>query len=75
MKPVDESGKGEGRQQECALDEAFFLRVDRAVLMSKQTDPYRLGETQRAAAEESRLANMVDFYGLERRRLRDTGQG
>lgn len=57
------------------LGEAFLRRVDRAMLAGKQTDPHRFEETRRAAEEESRLANMVDVYGFERRRLRDTGQG
>lgn len=73
--PVDESRKGEGREQECALDEAFFLRVDRALLMSKKFDPHRFEEASRAVEEESRRASMTDTYGLEHQPLRRGGLG
>lgn len=70
MKPVDESRKGEDGEQQGVLDEAFLQRVDRAMRMSKQVDPHRMEQAWRATEEESRLANMTDAYGLERRRLR-----
>jgi hypothetical protein len=44
------------------LDEAFFLRVDRAMLARKLSDPYRTDEIRRAAEEEARLANMSNAY-------------
>jgi len=61
-------------EREGRLDEAFLRRVDSAMLMSKQADPHRIEETRRAAEEESRLANMTDVYGIERRRMRDEGR-
>lgn len=71
MKPVDESQKvGEGEEQAFVLDEAFLQGVDHAMHMNKQSDPHRLKEAWRAVQEESRLTNMTDVYGLERRRLR-----
>uniref|UniRef100_C5CKH1 Uncharacterized protein n=1 Tax=Variovorax paradoxus (strain S110) TaxID=543728 RepID=C5CKH1_VARPS len=72
MKPDYQRQKvGEGEKQEFALDEAFLQGVDRAMYMNKQSDPFRLKEAWRATQEESRLASMMDVYGLERRRLRD----
>uniref|UniRef100_UPI00403A73B7 hypothetical protein n=1 Tax=Variovorax sp. BK018 TaxID=3450241 RepID=UPI00403A73B7 len=75
MKPIDEGKAEEGGSQEFVLDEAFLLRVDHAMLMNKRSDPHRLQEVCRAAAEESRLASMTNVYGLERRRPVDEGRG
>jgi len=38
------------------LDEAFLQRVDRAGLLRKQRDPYRMDQVHRALEEEARLA-------------------
>ncbi len=38
------------------LDEAFLRRVDQAVLLSKQRDPYRMDQVHRALEQEVRLA-------------------
>lgn len=72
MKSVDaRQTVGQGEEQEFVLDEAFLRSVDRAMHTSKQFDPHRLKEAWRAAQEETRLANMTDGYGLDRRRLRE----
>ena len=42
--------------EEPELDEAFLERVDRAVLLSKQRDPYRLEQAHRALEQEVHLA-------------------
>ncbi|MCY1207045.1 hypothetical protein D3C87_358690 [compost metagenome] len=43
------------KPEELELDEAFLERVDRAVLLSKQRDPFRLEEVHRALEHEVRL--------------------
>ena len=44
------------RPEEPELDEDFLERVDRAVLLSKQRDPYRLEQVHRALQQEVHLA-------------------
>jgi len=65
----------EGEEQESVLDEAFFRRVDRALLMSKRSVPHRFEEASRAVEEESRLASKTDTYRLEHQPLRRGGLG
>ena len=42
------------------FDEAFLQRVDRAGLLYKQRDPYRLDQVHRALEEEVQLAAVGD---------------
>lgn len=42
------------------LDEAFLQQVDRAGLLYKQRDPYRLDQVHRALEEEVQLAAFGD---------------
>lgn len=51
------------------LDEAFLQRVDRTMLLSKQRDPFRLGQVARAAEEEARIAHMTGTHGTERKQM------
>ncbi|GER13432.1 hypothetical protein VHAB30_46220 [Variovorax boronicumulans] len=44
------------KPEEPGFDEAFLERVDRAVLLSKQRDPYRLDQVHRALEQEAYLA-------------------
>lgn len=44
------------KPEEPELDEEFLERVDRAVLLSKQRDPYRLEQARRALEQEVHLA-------------------
>lgn len=44
------------KPEEPEFDEAFLERVDRAVLLSKQRDPYRLDQVHRALEKEAHLA-------------------
>ena len=51
------------------LDEAFLERVDRAVMLSKEHDPYRMGAVHRALEEEVQRA--APFYQQRERIKRD----
>jgi len=42
--------------EEPELNETFLERVDRAVLLSKQRDPYRLEQAHRALEQEAHLS-------------------
>lgn len=53
------------------LDEAFLQQVDRAVLLSKQRDPYRLEQTHRALEQEVQLAT-IDTVRRDRSPRRGT---
>lgn len=44
------------KPEELEFDEAFLEGVDRAVLRSKQRDPYRLEQIHRALEQEVQLA-------------------
>lgn len=53
------------------LDEEFLLRVDRAVLASKQCDPCRLTQVHRALQEEVHRNRVADSMEMDRPRGRD----
>lgn len=58
-------------EDDVEFDEAFLLQVDRAMLLSKQRDPFRMDQVARAAEEEMRIAHLTAAQDPERSRYRD----
>ncbi|MCY1248501.1 hypothetical protein D3C87_1293810 [compost metagenome] len=59
--------------EELKLDEVFLQRVDRAMLLSKQRDPFQLGQAARAAEEDARIAHLTGAYEAERKQTNPPG--
>jgi len=68
VRKIEETPCADPHGDASALDEEFLIRVDRAVLACKRSDPHRLEQVRRAAEEEARLDNMTNAHGLEQRR-------
>lgn len=59
--------------EELELDEVFLQRVDQAMLLSKQRDPFQLGQAARAAEADARIAHMTWAYDAERTQTNTPG--
>lgn len=68
MRKTDETPGADRKDDTPALEEEFLMRVDRAMLAYKQSDPCRLAQVRRAAEEEMQLANITNSNWLASRR-------
>ncbi len=71
MSAVHSGPRAPGSAGAIELDEEFLLRVDRAVLASKQHDPCRLAQVHRALQEEVHRNRVADSMEMDRPRPRD----
>jgi hypothetical protein len=67
MRKAEEASHADSQGDVPEPDEEFLMRVDRAMLAFKQSDPHRLEQVRRATEEETRLAIMTNAHRLEQR--------
>jgi hypothetical protein len=71
MKAINAISEAAAQEAAPTLDEEFLLLVDRAMVVRKQCDPYRLEQVNRVAAEEARLANLTGSHESKSKHRRD----